>query len=157
MGEIAPWTLETDAGDVRADFLDGQLFNTQPGGEIEARFVFVLDGVDETPSERHGQLQSLVDAAVDGTTIRTGRTRRGRPYYREVLSGFPDVDSLLVAMVPDEGRGGVWAVLRSGADATPSVERDVFVWEFEATVLTRYEEGDSREDIEAAYRDEVRA
>lgn len=155
MAEIAPWTIDTDVGVVRADFLDGELFDTKPGAEISPEFVFVSGGVDGTPGDRHAELQPLVDAAVDGTTVRTGRTRLARPYYRETLSGFPSVGSLLVALVPDEGRGGVWAVLRSGTDATPSVERDVFVWEFELTVLERYDEADDRETIISTYQDEV--
>jgi hypothetical protein len=150
----APWTIETETETVTADLLDGQLYETSPGSDITASFAFVSWG-DGDPRNRHGQLQAFVDAAVDGTTIRTGRTSTGRPYYREELSGYGEVGSLLVALVPASGnRGGVWAVLRGGTDQTPSVEEDVFVWQLDVTVLERYD-GEDRATIEDAYNDEV--
>jgi len=153
---ISPWRIETASGDVRADFLDGTLFNTSPGASISPAFVFASDGVDSSPRTRFDALETYVDAAHERTTIRTGTTSTGQPYYREELSGYPDVDSLLVALVPEQhDRGAVWAVLRGGGGETPSVERDVFVWSLEATVLERYDSADTRTGIEDAYSDEV--
>jgi hypothetical protein len=156
MTDIAPWRIETPNGDITADFLDGALFDTAPGSMVSPTFAFVSDGVDTAPSDRHAELQTFVDAAQERTTIRVGTTSEGKPYYREELSGYADVDSLLVALVPEQhDRGAVWAVLRGGSDETPSVERDVFVWSLELTVLERYDSADSRTDIENAYSDEV--
>jgi hypothetical protein len=153
---IAPWRIETDIGDVTADLLDGRLFNTDMGADISPTFAFVSWGNDTPPIDRHAALQPLVDAAQEGTTIRTGTTSTGQPYYREELSGYADVDSLLVALVPEQhDRGAVWAVLRGGTDETPSVERDVFVWSLEATVLERYDSADSRSRVEDDHSDEV--
>ncbi|QLG63077.1 hypothetical protein [Halorarum salinum] len=159
MTAIVPWTIETSVGDVTADWLEGTLFNTAPGDEVTATFAFVSWGEPVSPRDRHGALQPLVDAARDGVTIRTGvrggATDTGLPYYREELTGFDEVDSLLVALLPEgDRRGAVWAILRSGSDATPGTEGDVFVWELELTVLKRYE-GEDRAEIEAEYGDEV--
>jgi hypothetical protein len=153
---ISPWRIETANGDITADFLDGALFDTSPGASISPTFVFASDGVDSMPQARFEALETYVDAAHERTTIRVGTTSDGRPYYREELSGYADVDSLLVALVPEQhDRGAVWAVLRGGSDETPSVERDVFVWSLDLTVLERYDSLETRGEIEDAYSDEV--
>lgn len=154
MAEIAPWTIETAASTITADWLEGQLFNTAPGSEITATFVFVDDGVDADAAGRHEQLQAHVDAAREDVTIAVGMTARGEPYYWEALAGAA-VDSLLVRLAPQSGsRGGVWAVLRSGSDATPAIEDGVYIWELELTVLQR-DGGEDRSSIENKFAHEV--
>ena len=169
---ISPWVIETETVDIVADFIEGQLFDTAPGSEISASFYFVSRAKVDDAQERHEALQPFVDAAVDGITIRARRNARSKPYYREDLVGY-DIDSLLVALVPrylspygENGygdlygspirdRGAVWAVLRSGSDNSIAVERDVYAWDLDLTVLKRYDESDDREDIVTEFRDEL--
>jgi len=154
MADIAPWEIDSTAGTVTADWLEGQLFDTAPGSEVTATFVFVDDGVATDPATRHEQLQAYVDAAQEGATIDVGATATADPYYVESLSGA-DVDSLLLALTPKgDRRGAVWAVLRSGSDATPAVEEGIHIWELELTVLQRFA-GEDRSTIKTQHRHEV--
>ena len=145
------WHIETEVGQVEADGLVGGLFDTTPGADVSATVEFI--GADAL--DRHQALQPLVDAALEGETIRIG-SRAGRPYYRERLEAFEGVDSLLVRLDPiADARGSVWAVLRGGTDESPAVERSVYVWSLELTVLRRAEAGDERDGVEAEFTNEV--
>ena len=144
------WTIETDRGIITANGHEGRLFDSAPGSEISPRFAFWDDG----SADRHAALQRLVDAASE-QTIRIGESG-GRPYYRERLAAFEDVDSLLVGLAPDgDRRGAVWAVVTGGRDETPSIERELYIWTLECVVLRRMQPGDDRESIEAEFTNEV--
>lgn len=151
MSAVAPWDIETASETITADWLEGQLFNTAPGSEITATFVFVDGGVDADAASRHGDLQPYVDGAKPEVTIAVGTNARGQPYYWEALAGA-SVGSLLFRLSPQNGgRGDVWAVLRSGSDVTRAAEERVFIWELEFTVLQR-DEGETRSTIEGSYK-----
>ena len=147
------WTIDTTIGTVKADFLEGQVFDTQPNIEIEPTFVF-KESAEGDARTRHSALQALVDAAQE-QTIRVGEAG-GKPYYRERLEAFDDVDSLLIGLTPEgDNRGAVWAVLVDATDETPSIERDVYVWTLECVVLRRQSPGDKRKDVIDEFSEEV--
>ena len=147
------WQLDTDVGVIEADALVGQLFEKQPGQTVTTTWLFKDDNELESAVDRHASLQPVVDAAQE-QTIRTASSA-GVPYYRERLAAFDNVNSLLIAIRPRDESDGVWAVVVDGADETPTIRRDPFIWSLDVFVLRQIKAGDTREQVESEFADEV--